>query len=164
MAKNVTALFKDRPAAEAAVTALTDRGFMKDDISVLMSATTQGREFGIAESSKAPEGAVTGAALGGALGAVLAGLAAVGAIMVPGLGLVAAGPILAALAGAGAGGAAGGLIGGLVGAGIPEHEAKLYSEKIEGGEILLGVRTHDDMDSVAKEILVNAGGEAVTMR
>jgi hypothetical protein len=73
--------------------------------------------------SKLPEGVAVGATGGGAIGAIAAGLAAVGALAIPGVGILAAGPIVAALAGAAAGGAAGGLIGGLIGLGIPEHEA-----------------------------------------
>lgn len=58
---------------------------------------------------------------------MLGWLAGLGMLTVPGIGpLVAAGPIVAALAGIGAGGATGGLIGALVGSGIPEVEAKRY--------------------------------------
>jgi hypothetical protein len=49
----------------------------------------------------------------------------IGALAIPGLGrFIAAGPIMAALAGAGAGAAAGGLTGALIGMGIPELESK----------------------------------------
>jgi hypothetical protein len=44
--------------------------------------------------------------------------------------LIAAGPVVAALAGAGAAGATGGLVGGLIGAGIPEVEAKRFAGRI----------------------------------
>ena len=55
------------------------------------------------------------------------------------VGLVAAGPILAALAGAGTGGVAGGLVGGLVGLGIPEHAAKVMEQQVSRGGILIAV-------------------------
>src|SRR5262245_35064816 len=119
MAHLVTGIFANRASAELAVDQLMASGYSRDDISVLMSDATRGREFGITEDSKAPEGAATGAAVGGVLGAIAAGLISVGIIAIPGVGLVAAGPIIAALAGAGAGGAAGGLLGALIGAGIP---------------------------------------------
>jgi hypothetical protein len=164
MAHLVTALFEHRAAAETAVDRLIDAGFSREDISVLMSDATRGREFAIQAESKAPEGAATGAAVGGVLGAIAAGLVAIGVIAVPGIGLVAAGPILAALAGAGAGGAAGGLIGALVGAGIPEHEAKFFSERLEQGGILVGVYTHNDRVGVAREVLSASGGASVSSR
>lgn len=164
MAHLVTALFPDRAAAELAVDRLVDSGFSRDDVSVLMSDATRGREFGVTTDSKAPEGAATGAAIGGVLGAVAAGLIAIGVIAAPGIGLVAAGPIIAALAGAGAGGTAGGLIGALAGAGIPEHEAKFYSDAVAGGGILVGVYTHDDRATIAHDVLVESGGESVTSR
>jgi hypothetical protein len=164
MAHLVTALFESRAVAETAVDRLIDAGFARDDISVLMSDATRGREFVVAAESKAPEGAATGGALGGVLGAIAAGLIAVGVIAAPGIGLVAAGPIIAALAGAGAGGAAGGLIGALVGAGIPEHEAKFFSERLTEGGILVGVYTHDDRVAAAKEVIVASGGTSVSSR
>jgi len=129
-----------------------------------MSESTRGREFAVKKSTKAPEGAATGAALGGVLGAVAAGLAAVGTIAVPGLALVAAGPVVAALAGLGAGAAAGGLTGGLLGLGIPEHEAKFYAKEIEKGGILVGVYTHDDRVEMARDILNAAGADQVTAK
>jgi hypothetical protein len=128
---------------------------------VLMSDATLGREFSVKESSKAPEGAATGAATGGILGAIIAGLTAVGSVVVPGVGLLAAGPIVAALAGAGAGGAAGGLVGALVGAGLPEHEAKVYTEHVEKHAILVGVHVDDKHAGVAREILRAEGATKV---
>ncbi|MGB5036908.1 MAG: hypothetical protein WBQ66_09890 [Blastocatellia bacterium] len=164
MAKTVTGVFENRLMAEDAVGRLIDAGFSERDISMLMSDSTHGREFGVQDASKAPEGAVAGAAAGGILGVIAAGLIAVGTIVVPGLGLVAAGPLLAALAGAGAGGAAGGLLGGLVGAGIPEHEAKMYAEDVANGGILVGLYVHDDTAKVAESILKATGAKSVANR
>ncbi len=118
MATLVTGLFKTRAAAERAVESLINYGYSRDDISLLMTDDTRGREFSLQMATKAPEGVATGATIGGVLGAVAAGLVALGIIVVPGLPLVAAGPVVAALAGLGAGGAAGGLTGGLIGLGV----------------------------------------------
>jgi hypothetical protein len=63
-----------------------------------------------------------------------------GALAIPGIGpLIAAGPIMAGLAGLGVGGAVGGLVGALVGMGIPEYEAKLYEGRVKNGGVLLSV-------------------------
>src|SRR5215210_2009881 len=101
-AKLVTGLFKTRVAAEAAVDAIIKRGYTRDDISVLMSDATKNKEFAIETRSHAADGLGYGAAVGGGIGAVLAAIAAVGmTVAVPGLGLVVAGPLAAALAGLG---------------------------------------------------------------
>src|SRR5918997_5384733 len=107
-AKLVTGLFKTRVAAEAAVDAIIKRGYTRDDVSVLMSDATKSKEFAVETGTRAADGAGIGGAVGGAIGATGAALAAiaagVSAIAIPGLGLFVAGPIVAALAGAGAGG------------------------------------------------------------
>lgn len=161
MSKIVSAVFDNRVAAADAADALLTAGFGQADISVLMSDVTQGREFNVEVNSKAPEGATVGATAGGILGAVAAALVAVGILIIPGLNLVAAGPVVAAFAGAGAGGALGGLLGGLVGMGVPEHEAKLMAERLAQGGILVGVIAHDDRANLAKEVLSSSGGAHV---
>jgi hypothetical protein len=162
VAKLVTGIFSSRPSAELASEELIKAGFSKDDISLLLTETTRGREFAVRKSTKAPEGAATGATIGGILGAVAGGLAAIATLSVPGFALVAAGPVVSALTGLGAGAATGGLTGALIGLGIPEHEAKFYHGEIARGGILVGVYVHDDRVKVAREILDSAGAEKVT--
>jgi hypothetical protein len=159
----VTGLFKTRVAAEASVDAIIKRGYTRDDISVLMSDATKNKEFAIETGTHAAGGAGIGGAVGGTVGAVVAAIAAVGTtIALPGLGLVVAGPIVAALAGAGAGGATGGLIGALVGAGIPEHRAKVYDASLRSGGILIGIeaKTAEEADQIEK-LLQDLGAEHV---
>jgi beta-phosphoglucomutase-like phosphatase (HAD superfamily) len=81
----------------------------------------------------------------------------IGTLMIPGVGpFIAAGPIIAALAGAGA--AAEGLTGALIGMGMPEYEARQYEEKMKGGNILISVHTEDGAERTrVKEIFKNAG-------
>jgi hypothetical protein len=161
MATLVTGIFKTRSNAQRAVEALVDNGFARDDISLLMSDATRGREFAIKMVSRAPEGAAAGATIGGVLGAVAAGLVSLGILVVPGVALVAVGPVVAALAGLGAGAAAGGVTGALIGLGIPDYEAKFYNEAIEKGGILLGVYTHDDRAEQARKLIDATGAEKV---
>src|SRR6266851_5260116 len=164
MSKNfVTGLFKTRAAAEAAVDAIIKRGYTRDDISVLMSDATKNKEFAVQTRSHAADGLGIGGAIGGTVGAVLAAIVAVGtSIAIPGLGLVVAGPIAAALVGAGAGGATGGLIGMLIGTGIPEHRAKVYETGVRGGGILLGVeaKSSDEVEKL-ETLLEDIGAEYV---
>jgi hypothetical protein len=161
MATLVTGLFKSRADAERGVEDLLHYGWSRDDVSILMSDATRGREFGLSMATKAPEGAATGATIGGVLGAVAAGLVVLGIVVVPGLGLVAAGPLVGTLAGLGAGAAAGGLTGALIGLGMPEHEAKFYNEEIQQGGILVGVYTHSDRADQARKVLEAAGAVKV---
>jgi len=161
--KLVTGLFKTRVAAEAAVDAIIKRGYTRDDISVLMSDATKSKEFAIETRTHAADGAGIGGAVGGTVGAVIAALVAAGtSIALPGLGLVIAGPIVAALAGAGAGGATGGLIGALVGAGIPEHRAKVYDASLRSGGILIGIeaKSAEEANELEK-LLGDLGAEHV---
>jgi len=162
MSKLITGIFTSRVRAEQAADELVRSGFAPEDVSLLMSESTKGREFAVKKSSKAPEGAATGATIGGVLGATAAGLAAVASLSVPGLAIVAAGPLVAALTGLGAGAAAGGVTGALIGLGIPEHEAKFYHKEIEKGGILVGVYTHSDRVELARDILNAAGADKVT--
>jgi hypothetical protein len=91
-------------------------------------------------------------------------LAGIGALAIPGVGpFIAAGPIMAALAGLGVGGAVGGFTGALIGLGIPEYEAKRYEGRIQKGGILLSVHC-DTSDEIkrAKEVMKNTGGEDIS--
>src|SRR5436190_23093396 len=149
--KMVTGLFRDRESAEGAYRSLSERGYEKDDVNLLMSEDTRKKYFDDKDSelgTKAWQGAGKGAAIGGGVGATLAAIAAIGATLaLPGLGLLIAGPIAAGLAGGGAGALTGGLIGGLVGHGIPEEEAKAYEQGIKDGGIVMGVNPRSDEDA-----------------
>ena len=148
----VTGLFSDRNSAERAYDSLAERGYASEDINVLMSDETRQRHFPESTvetelGNKAAEGAGVGGAIGGTVGAIAAALAALGtSLVVPGLGLVVAGPLAAGLAGAGAGAATGGLVGALVGWRIPEEHVKHYEERLREGDILLGFQPKTDAD------------------
>jgi hypothetical protein len=147
----MTGMFRDREAAERAYGCLASRGYGKDDVSLLMSDEARNRHFPKTTAttelgSKAAEGAGVGAAAGGGLGALLLGMAAAG-FAIPGLPILAMGPLAAALTGAGTGGAVGALIGALVGSGIPEERAKLYEQGIKEGGIVMGITPRSDEDA-----------------
>ncbi len=149
----VTGLFPDRDSAERAYERAQARGYDVGDVNMVMSDETRTRHFGKGAvetelGNKAAEGAGIGGAIGGTVGAVAAAVAAVGtSLVLPGLGLVIAGPIAAAFAGAGAGAAGGGLIGALIGWGIPEERVRQYEEGIKSGGILMGVKPRSFEDA-----------------
>ena len=160
----VFGIYKSSVQAEQAVDRIAAAGFSHNDISVLLPDTKSSKEFAHEKNTKAPEGTTAGVTTGGVLGGTLGLLAGVGALAIPGLGpFIAAGPIMAGLAGLGVGGAVGGLIGALVGMGIPEYEAKRYEGRVKNGGVLLSVHcdTSDEV-SRAKELLKATGAEDIS--
>jgi hypothetical protein len=150
--------------AETAVDHLLARGFSNSAISVLLPDDESTRAFAHEKSTKAPEGTTTGVTAGGVVGGTLGLLAGIGALAIPGIGpFIAAGPIMATLAGMGVGGAVGGLVGALVGMGIPEYEAKRYEGAVKGGGTLLSVHcdTSEQIDT-AKASLKETGASDIS--
>jgi hypothetical protein len=159
----VFGIYSSRVAAEEAVEHLRRAGFRSTDISVLLQDNQGTKDFAHEKHTKAPEGTTTGVLSGGIAGGVLGWLTGIGALAIPGLGpLVAAGPIVAALAGAGALGTVGGIIGALAGLGIPEYEARRYEGRIREGGVLLSVHC-DSTDWVhrAKTALEQTGAQDI---
>ncbi len=156
-------IFDSKPSVEGAVEMLKNAGFRSSDISVLMPTQESTKDFAHEKATKAPEGATTGATTGALLGGGLGWLAGIGSLAIPGVGpLIAAGPIMAALAGAGVGGAVGGLAGSLIGMGIPEYEAKRYEGFVKDGGILLSVHVDDtEWAKKAKDILESSGARDI---
>jgi hypothetical protein len=153
----ITGLFNDRDSAERAWRSIISRGYGKDEVNVAMTAETHKRLFpedGIVTDlgTKAKEEVTDlGTPAGGTLatlGTALSAICAAGALLLlPGLGVVIAGPVAAALTGAAAAGITGGVIGALLHWGISETRAKEYQLGIEQGGILLGVKAHSDEDA-----------------
>src|SRR6516162_2159831 len=167
MAGKNTAVFGIYPtygAVDGAVEALRTSGFRATDISVLFPENVGTKDFAHEKATKAPEGVAAGATTGAVAGGVLGWLVGIGALAIPGLGpFIAAGPIVAALAGVGAVGAVGGVAGALIGMGIPEYEAKRYEGRLREGGILLSVQSDSsDWPKRAKDILERTGAHDIS--
>jgi hypothetical protein len=170
----VFGIYANATAAESTVDRLISVGFSNDDVSVLMSDVAGTREFAHEKSTKAPEGTAVGVTTGGVVGGTLGLLAGIGSLAIPGVGpLIAAGPIMGALAGLGVGGAVGGLVGALVGMGIPEYEAKRYEGRVKDGGVLLSVhcdtseeisRAKDTLKATGAEDIASSGEESAAKR
>jgi hypothetical protein len=160
----VFGIYSSGEHAERAVDTLIAAGFPSPDISVLLPDTRSTKEFAHVKETKAPEGTAAGVTTGGVIGGTLGVLAGIGALAIPGVGpFIAAGPIMAGLAGLGVGGAVGGLVGALVGMGIPEYEAKRYEGRVKNGGTLLSV--HCDTSAQvgrAKDLLKSSGAEDIS--
>jgi uncharacterized membrane protein len=157
----VLGIYPQRPGVESALEVLREAGFSNADVSVLLP--DEDDPTAAAHATKAPEGLAAGATSGALIGGAFGWLTGVGALAIPGLGpFIAAGPILATLAGIGVGGAVGGLSGGLIGLGISEHEAKHFVGRIEQGAILLSVHC-ESLECIrkAREVLQRTGADHI---
>lgn len=161
---SVYGIYANRGELETGIEELQRMNFRYEDISVLMPENIGNKDFGTEMNSKAPEGATTGGATGAVVGGTLGWLLGIGALAIPGLGpFIAAGPIMAALAGLGAGAALGGVTGGLIGMGMPEYEAKRYEGRVKEGGILISVHCdNSEWAGRARKILEASGAKDIS--
>ena len=144
MNKAVVGIVDDRAQVDGILAVLRAEGFPSDQVSVLFPDKETTQTFSHENSTKAPEGTAVGTAGGAVLGGAVGWMIGLGALAIPGVGpFIAAGPIMAALAGATLGGAVGSIAGALIGFGIPEYEAKMYEGFVQEGGILISVHVQD---------------------
>jgi len=159
-------VYETRDETETALSALKNSGFDMNWVSVIVRDEEQQpqhdhpREQVETETvgNKSDDGAAAGAAAGGALGTLTGLLVGLGTLAIPGIG-----PILLAgaeatalattLAGAAIGAVAGGLVGALIGWGIPEKEARRYSDRVSRGDYLVIVTGRPEAIRKAESIL-----------
>jgi Protein of unknown function (DUF3341)/Heat induced stress protein YflT len=166
MAKNtsVIGIYEDRTTVSDAIDVLQKAGYRATDISILSSDNQGSKDFAHEKHTKAPQGAAVGAAAGAVVGAALACLVSLQVVTITGLGpLVAAGPVLAALAGAGAGGALGWTVGLLAGLPLTQYVARRYAGRVRRGGILLSVHCDSpEWRDKAKKTLKDTGGRDIS--
>lgn len=173
----VTGLFKDKDSAERAFQSVIDLSYDKSDINVVMSDEVRQRYFlahnptitdpdttdleeAAADTSNSASTSL-GGPVGGTVGTLTPVVAAVGVLLIPGLGIV-AGPVAIALAAAAATGVAVGLMGILTNWGIPDSRVEQYEVGIRAGGILLGVQAKSDADALQiQQRWQESGGEHV---
>jgi len=149
MPTHVTALFKDRFTAHSAVEQLVQAGFSRDELSVVMSQATFTREF--APSSSRTSSVITT----GVLSAIIAELGELASFE----GILAGGPIAAALARLEPGAFPDAFSDELALAGVPPIEARGAWGRVAEGAILVGVAAPQrDRLQLARELLALSGG------
>jgi uncharacterized membrane protein len=148
MARTVVGLFEDSKAAGDVVGDLKNKGYTKE-ISVLAHNEKVGGEKTNEVKQDVSAGATAGATVGAIAGVVAAFMTGITSLVVPGIGLLVGGPLMAALGvtGGAIGMLAGGIVGALVDLGMNEATARIYEQKINEGQVLVGVTT----DNEAKE-------------
>ena len=166
MARNISVMgiYTDRTTVSDAIDVLNKAGYRATDISVLSSENQGSKDFALQKRTRALEGAAAGAAAGAVIGAVLAWLVAIQTatidVVAP---LVAAGPVLTALAGSGACGTLGWVAGLLAGMSRSEYVAKRYAGRIRRGGILLSVHCDSqEWCDRAKKTLKNTGARQIS--
>lgn len=156
-AQTVLAVYDSFESADRAIRALVDDGFSRADIG--LAANDVRGDYNRLNNTTAVASEDVSGGEGGSFGAVIGGItgavAALTAIVIPGIGpVIAAGPLVALLGGAtGAvvGGAAGAVTGGLAASlihlGVPEAEASYYGESVRRGNALVTVNVDNDEDA-----------------
>lgn len=158
----VVGIFEDRLQAADAVHALEAAGFdpdrigyaIRDDEDRVISQPAVHPTDATSHNSAAA-GALEGGMIGGVLGALVG-------LIIPGIGPVLVGGLLASFfGGAIAGTAVGGLLGALNGLGISSEEAEFYQRQFEAGHAIVAVRA-GARSAEAAEILQQHGAHRPT--
>jgi hypothetical protein len=156
--KRVTAICKTGEDANRAVEALIESSFASEDLSILRVTGNDVDEIDVGQKTAIPVTLPTGIAVGASVGVglVLSGV-------LPGIGLLAAGPIFGALQGLALGGAAGSLVGMLAGLGWWKAEADIPVDDLQRGGLLVGISVPDERAQDARDALEGAGASRVTV-
>lgn len=157
----ITAFFHRRTEAEGAFARLVSLGVAADSMSLLPRQIGHRDDLALRARTKVAEGAALGGVIGGALGAFAGAIGAGGSVIAPVLGLVVAGPFVAALATAGAIGALGTLVGAIAGARVPGYEARYFDDALAASGALLAVRCLGDGWATIERVLEDSGARRV---
>jgi hypothetical protein len=158
----VTGTYADAVNLNRAVDELIKAEFEADQISVVVVDEAGEHEIPVEHDTGIAEGIAIGGALGAALGAIGLTLVATGLVVAPGLRVLAAGPILAALQGALAGLGVGGATGALAGLGLWKEGTHLTAEDVHGGSILVGVHAEGTRLEQVRGLFRRTGASRVT--
>ena len=152
----LVALFLDRTDAEDAVRDLKESGFIDGQLGLAMQDRKDSGEVVTDTGAPVAVGAAAGAVSGGIAGGLIGLL---GSLLIPGLGPVIVGGILAStLVGLGIGAATGGVVGALTGIGVPETDAKHFESGLRAGGMLVTVDAGDRIPE-AVDILQRNGAD-----
>jgi len=170
--KSVSGIFDSARKIEDLLIELDAKRINSDLVNVLMSDKTRAQYTGggagssaLEHETKLPEGLSTGAISGGILGGILGALTMAGSILIPGMSLLVAGPIVGAITGTALGSATGGLVGALVGFGIPEYEVKTYEKDLnKTGHVLVIVHAPVSRVDEIKELFKHYGATGIAVQ
>jgi len=153
MTTTISRLYNNYGDARAAVQQLEAAGVAHSDISIIASNADNWYNNGkdtfpdrdLDGKDDRAQAAGKGASIGAAAGGTAGLLTGLGLMAIPGVGpVVAAGWLVATLAGAAAGGATGGALGALTQTGISKDEADVYAEGLRRGGAVVSARVTDN--------------------
>jgi len=157
----VVGIFTSRPPVDRTVRRLRALGVAAARINILLPGAT---DLGSTPSSETEESGVApalGAIVGGATGG-FAGLAIVGTLMLPGVGIVTAVGLAAAATFGAVGAFAGAALEYALENGLPIDEVYVYEDALRRGRTVVAVETVDNSDAeVVRKLLVEEGAESV---
>jgi hypothetical protein len=172
MTQIVRGIFYTPAEAEHAIADLLDRGFARENISVIAPGTSEAAHVVVPGTEVEHTGdMVVGAVGGGLLGGALGALVGMIVVAIPGLGpVLVAGPLAAAigeagvtmLLGAGAGALSGGFFGAREWGSISGHDTQVYEEFLRRGATLVMVEASGAERELATEILHRDGSAEAT--
>jgi hypothetical protein len=155
--QHIYALFDDPESGFAAYQAVQESGCSSEHCSAVLHENLIDSSLDPAADRASREGAARGAAVGGIVGAVLGGAAAIVG------GIVAVGPVAAALVGGSLLAAYSALAGGIAGSDEPERHLRELEEAVNEGKILLAVETDDpELKTKCENVFRQFGGRLVT--
>lgn len=155
---SIAGIFNNQSDAKSALSELLNAGFNKNNISLIVPDEDRDAMLSAQAGTGVTiiKGGVIGELLGASLGALVAGLIAVGSIMVKGVGLLVSGRIVAIISGAAIGAAAGGFCGILISVAFTAYEAKRRKNDVNTGKAVVIVHTADnDSSKRARRALTN---------
>lgn len=145
----VAGLFPNEGAVERALTAAEELGYERANVHLVTQETNA--QQAADETPAAPERGATskgGPWQGALIGAAICALLGVSlGLFLNGAGVIAIGPVLAALLAGGVGAVAGLYIGSLLGVGLPEGREKTAQKAVQRGAILLSVSPRTAADA-----------------
>lgn len=140
----VVSAFRTAEAAKQAVQAVEPFGYAPTDVTVIAAEHTMREVFPGHVNDVHQKRAAQGAAYGGALGVVTGAMVG---LLAPGM--LAAGPIVAAIVAAGGLGATGAILGAWSGMGVPDEVHTEYDEIVEAGGIVLALDARDATEAAS---------------
>lgn len=154
----VVALFKNPAVAQKALQALDEFHLEAKDVSLITSEEAYDKEelVEMITGDKLHSESVRAGKIGGMTGAILAALTAITGMVTGGASLLAAGPIVAVIAGAG------GMLGSFLAAGFSENENENYDKALRTGQIMILI--HAENKAIAKhaeQVLKAQGAERI---
>lgn len=160
--RNIVGMFSTLPEAKALVHALNHAGVARQSISIIAGNEAEHHEEFLKKSkslsTSTGDAALSSASTGGGVG-LLAGLTV---ILIPGVGPIIAGGVLATLlTTAGIGATFGGLIGAFAQMGLPHERAPLFAEAVKRGKVVVLAQVPEEKEEEITSIFRGFGASDI---